>query len=240
MLNAAEEPSLTVTGSTNGSNSIGVTIGEQGGNVQVEILGSGPVTVNNPNAVTTAVTNSSSNANEGNKNTAQDISLQNVSNKTCNNNSNVVNNGINNSDIAGSFNNGISTVAVNNGNNTQNGNNTNNESTQNGNCCEGKSKTQPSDNTGNPNKRRHRNKKHWSLGTALENGWDRFWSDLDGSSNDNDGNNTDLGNSNGDTWGNDWNDGGTADTSNGNQKENGGNINNKISKGDNNNQGSWW
>lgn len=161
-----------VTGSTNGNNSIGVTIGEQGGNVKVEILGSGPVTKNNPNSSS----NIPQNTNGSNKNTVPDstknISFQNITNNNSSNNTNVVNNGINDSDTYGPAdnlnNNGISTAAVVNGNINQNDN------------------RNQSNNSDNPNKSSSGNLKHWSLVTALENGWDRFWGDLSGSSNAND------------------------------------------------------
>lgn len=212
MLNAAKDTSLVVTGSTNGNNSIGVTIGEQGGNVQVEILGSGPVTVNNPNSVATGnltnvSSNHSQNANERNKNTAPKV--------------------VDTNDPARN-NNGTSTATVVNGNNTQNGNgiDTNNNGSSNG-------ITKPLSNSDNQKKFSHENKNPWSLGTALENGWDRLWSDLIGTPNDTDDvSSGNLGNSNGDLGGNGWNDGGSGSTSNVNPNE--------ISNGNNNYQDSWW
>lgn len=118
-----------------------------------------------------------------------------------------------------------------NDNNTKNANQiaTNNGTSQIGNCCKNGSSTgttKPSNNTGNPTKR---NIKHWSLDTALENGWTRFWSDLIGSPNESDNVNVgDPGNSNGDIWGNGWNDGKGSVTSNVNQNANWNSINNKI------------
>lgn len=216
MLKAAENRTLVVTGSTNGNNSIGVTIGEQGGIVEVEILGSGPVTVNNPSTVTTnSSSNHSQNINDNNTPTSPSTS-QNFTNTT-----DVVNNGIKNSDTtgpAGNFNNrnGIPAAVDENKNATD----------QNG-------TTKPPNSTGNPNKTSSGNRKHWSLGTALENSWDRFWSAVWGSSNENvNGINgdTNLGNSNGDIWGNGWNDGRAGVTSNGNIEINNGNNNNRDSR----------